>query len=282
MFNYTIKYTANNTYENPVFEAYWQYLVIPQNNETQEVVSSQFSTSVNSVIEKSINGYDFEVVRIHSKKPLETMRFEAVFKLKKAEAKPVIIDSKFKPEDDYNAIKALDFKVDFESSLSVTPLTRLPKEHVNIFEFDTAKHILDNLERLNSWISKNISFNKDILAQEISLKDVIEKKEGGCHDFAHLFLAIVRQHNIPGRFVSGYVHQGNNFLGDTQMHAWVEIYIPNLGWVGFDPTNNLLVKHNHVKVVHGRDYEDCAPSKQFLFSLGDKKIEHVVEVTYEQ
>ncbi|MFB9051837.1 transglutaminase family protein [Formosa undariae] len=282
MFNYTIKYTAENIYENPVFEAFWQFLVIPQNNETQDLVSSKFSTSLDCPIEKSINGYDFDTVRIHYKKPFETMRFEAVFKMKKTEIKSVKVDAASKVEDDYIAISTLDFKVDFESSLSITALTRLPKEHLRIFKFDTSKHILDNIIQLNSWVYNYLSFRKDVTDQEMALKDVIEKKAAGSQGFVHLFLAIIRQNNVPARYVSGYLHQGNDFFNDSQIHAWAEVYIPKLGWIGFDPINDLLVSHNHVKISHGQDYNDCEPSKQFLFSLGDKKIKHTVEVTYEQ
>ncbi|MHA7942616.1 transglutaminase-like domain-containing protein [Formosa sp. 3Alg 14/1] len=282
MFNYTIKYTAENIYENPVFEAFWQFLIIPQNNETQDLVSSKFSASLDCPIEKSINGYDFETVKIHYKKPFETMRFEAVFKMKKAKVKAVKVDPSSKVEDDYKTISTLGFKVDFEASLINTTLTRLPKEHLNIFEFDTSKHILDNVIQLNFWIYNHLIFNKEIAEQDINLKDVLDKKQAGSQDFVHLFLAIIRQNNVPARYVSGYLRQDNDFFNDSQIHAWAEVYVPKLGWVGFDPINNVLVNHNHVKIAHGQDYNDCEPSKQFLFSLGGKKIKHTVEVTYEQ
>ena len=66
-FFYTIKYSSENTYENLVYEAFWQFLVIPENNESQELISSNFKTSVDAKIEKSTNGLGFKTIRIHSK-----------------------------------------------------------------------------------------------------------------------------------------------------------------------------------------------------------------------
>ncbi|CDF81063.1 transglutaminase domain-containing protein [Formosa agariphila KMM 3901] len=282
MFNYTIKYTAENTYENPVFEAYWQYLVTPLTDDTQELISSEFNASASCVFEKSINGYDFETIRIRNKKAVDALNFEAVFKVIKAEVGPIEFDSSIKFEETYNALSDLSFTVDFEAYLYPTEFTQLKEEPFDLFMFEPSKNIIDNLKALNSWVHHYITFKSNETYQNTLLKDVVKNKAGDSPDFAHLFLAIARKNKLPGRFVTGYLHQGNNFFGDTQMHAWVEVYVPNSGWIGFDPSNNLFANHNHVKVAHGIDYKDCAPFKSFLFASGDKKIKHAVEVTYDQ
>ena len=107
----------------------------------------------------------------------------------------------------------------------------------------------------------------------------MSKEAGVCQDFTHLFLAIARKHKIPARYTSGYLHQGNGFKGDSQMHAWVECYIPEKGWLGFDPTNDLIALENHVKVAHGKDYQDCAPIKGILHTASAaNQTEYSVEV----
>ncbi|WP_299777513.1 transglutaminase family protein [uncultured Formosa sp.] len=282
MYNYTIKYTAENTYENPVFESFWQYIVTPQNNSTQELNSGLFTVSEDALVEKSINGYNFETTRIHTKKPFESIAFEAVFKLTKTKADPFKIDPKFTIEDDYKAISVLDFQVDYEAFLSTTELTTLPKAHADLFDFDMSKSILDNLKKLNTWVHEYIAFKEGETTSETLLEEILEKKQGLSPSFTHLLCAIARVNKIPARYVSGYLHQGDGFFGDSQMYAWAEIFVPNLGWIGFDPANNILTDHNHIKVTHGRDYKDCEPLKQLLFSYGEKKSKCVVEVTYEQ
>jgi transglutaminase-like putative cysteine protease len=66
------------------------------------------------------------------------------------------------------------------------------------------------------------------------------------------------------------------------MHAWAEAYVPQIGWLGFDPTNNLIANANHIKVAHGRDYSDCSPLKGVLFTTGKNKTSHSVHVSSQQ
>ena len=66
------------------------------------------------------------------------------------------------------------------------------------------------------------------------------------------------------------------------MHAWAEVFLPNIGWVGFDPTNNILVAQNHIKVCHGKDYNDCAPLKGLVYTKGTNKTEYWVKVQSSQ
>ena len=281
-FDYTIKYKSENNYENPVHEAYWQFLVTPENNDSQELLSSNFNTSVDARIENSINGYNFETARIHCKKPFEKINFEAEFRLIKKETNPFEFTPTSDNNLDYNLINSLIFKVEFESFLKETELTKLPEKHKDIYIFNKELSIFENLTALNNWIYIHLYFKINVTHVGTLLDEIIENRHGVCQDFSHLFCAIARQNNIPTRYVSGYLHQGDGFFGDSQMHAWVETYIPNVGWVGFDPTNNLLANHNHIKVSHGKDYNDCAPLKGIIYSTGKNETKYSVEVSYQQ
>lgn len=103
---------------------------------------------------------------------------------------------------------------------------------------------------------------------------VIRDRVGVCQDFAHVQLACLRHAGIPARYVSGYIETvpppGQEKLqGADATHAWVEVYSPSSGWVGFDPTNNMLAGHQHIKLAHGRDYFDVQPLKGlFIGSSG--------------
>lgn len=87
---------------------------------------------------------------------------------------------------------------------------------------------------------------------------------GVCQDFAHIMLAICRDWGVPARYVSGYLFtdrdQGDRSDPDAT-HAWVEVFLPSLRWVGFDPTNNMMAGERHVAVAVGRDYADVTPSR---------------------
>jgi len=75
-------------------------------------------------------------------------------------------------------------------------------------------------------------------------------------------LALTRMLGIPARYVSGYVETSpGRTLGSDASHAWIEAYLPGSGWVGFDPTNNILAGETHVRTAVGRDYADVPPTR---------------------
>src|SRR5258708_23549695 len=76
-------------------------------------------------------------------------------------------------------------------------------------------------------------------------------------------IRVVRRLGIPCRYVSGYLfHRAGEIVRSPEgaTHAWVEVYLPNIGWVGFDPTNNILAGETHVRTAGGRDYADVPPT----------------------
>ena len=96
------------------------------------------------------------------------------------------------------------------------------------------------------------------------IEDALEKRAGVCQDFAHIMVTLVRRLGIPSRYVSGYVHrrpQDRDRSREGATHAWVEAWLPDLGWVGFDPTNALVAGQRHIRVAVGRDYADVPPSR---------------------
>jgi transglutaminase-like putative cysteine protease len=95
------------------------------------------------------------------------------------------------------------------------------------------------------------------------IDEAILSHKGVCQDFAHTMIALLRHVGIPARYVSGYLYRGS---GDHDRstpdatHAWVDALLPGLGWVGFDPTNNLVAQHRHIRTAVGRDYADVPPT----------------------
>ena len=93
--------------------------------------------------------------------------------------------------------------------------------------------------------------------------EAIVSGKGVCQDFAHAMIALLRHVGIPARYVSGYLFRGredHDRSTPDATHAWVEALIPHLGWVGLDPTNNLVAHHRHIRTAVGRDYADVPPT----------------------
>jgi len=101
----------------------------------------------------------------------------------------------------------------------------------------------------------------------MDVNEVFTRKTGVCQDYAHLMVAMCRSVGIPARYVSGYLPTALSPRAKTAdadasavtTHAWTEVAIPGAGWWGLDPTNQQEVGAAHVKIAHGRDYDDVAP-----------------------
>jgi transglutaminase-like putative cysteine protease len=96
------------------------------------------------------------------------------------------------------------------------------------------------------------------------IDDALKARAGVCQDLAHIMIAMARRVGIPCRYVSGYLSPSRDRHDrsvDGATHAWAEAYLPSLGWVGFDPTNDVLAGDRHVRVAVGRDYGDVPPTR---------------------
>jgi transglutaminase-like putative cysteine protease len=96
------------------------------------------------------------------------------------------------------------------------------------------------------------------------IDDALSVRKGVCQDFARIMIALVRKLQVPCRYVSGYLFHAKDdqsLASEGASHAWVEALLPKLGWVGFDPTNNLLCGERHIRVAVGRDYAEVPPTR---------------------
>lgn len=116
----------------------------------------------------------------------------------------------------------------------------------------------------NSAIFGAIAYVPKSTRVDSPVDDALCKRQGVCQDYSHIMLALVRRMGIPCRYVSGYLfHKDGGQVRSTEgaTHAWVEAYLPGIGWVGFDPTNNITAGENHVRTGVGRDYADVPPTR---------------------
>lgn len=131
------------------------------------------------------------------------------------------------------------------------------------------------LDDINRTINKDYTYVPGSSTLSTTPYQVYVNHRGVCQDFANLFICLARLLNIPARYRMGYIYTGKNYehseQGDSS-HAWVEVYLPYIGWQGYDPTNCCLAGKNHVRVACGRTYSDTAPTSGTIFSGGGKEI----------
>jgi transglutaminase-like putative cysteine protease len=138
------------------------------------------------------------------------------------------------------------------------------------------------VEECSRYIYKNFKYIKGITTVETTVDEILEHQSGVCQDFAHVMLHILRTVGIPCRYVSGYICPNKNGMrGEGATHAWVEAWIPQNGWAGIDPTNNIWVTNNHVKLAVGRDFDDCSPVKGTFKGSAQQRLSVYVSIGYE-
>ena len=141
------------------------------------------------------------------------------------------------------------------------------------------------LQDVASGVYRSFSYVKKSTAVNSPIEHALKSRQGVCQDFAHIMITLVRNANIPCRYVSGYLyHSGENSdrSSDGATHAWVEAVLPGLGWVGFDPTNNIIVGERHIRTAVGRDYADVPPTMGTMKGKAETELQVRVRVTPSQ
>lgn len=142
--------------------------------------------------------------------------------------------------------------------------------------------VAEAVEACNSFIFQHFKYTKGITTIETTVDEILKHREGVCQDFAHVLLQMLRTIGIPCRYVSGYICPNKNGMrGEGATHAWVEAFIPGIGWKGIDPTNNIWVSDNHVKLAVGRNFKDCTPVKGTFKGSSRQHLFVYVSVGYE-
>ena len=141
---------------------------------------------------------------------------------------------------------------------------------------------LSLLREVNTGIFQSFDYMPHSTQVDSPIDDALKARQGVCQDFAHIMLALVRPLGIPARYVSGYLFQGDEHRDRSDVgatHAWIETWLPDVGWIGFDPTNNLIVGERHIRVAVGRDYADVPPTRGVFKGKADTELSVSVHVS---
>jgi transglutaminase-like putative cysteine protease len=145
--------------------------------------------------------------------------------------------------------------------LRETPLTRADAAiAAYAAEFEHADGgTLDMLHRLLTRLHEDIACDGDAPNTGGSAAEAFARKRGACRDLSHIFIAVARLRAVPARYVAGYFRRDDDATGPEAGHAWVEAHVPDLGWVGFDPANEICVTDQHIRVAIGLDHLGASP-----------------------
>jgi transglutaminase-like putative cysteine protease len=162
----------------------------------------------------------------------------------------------------------------------ITPeLRTFCSETFHTYKVESIYHLLEQISYL---LYSNLTYDTGATHVNTTVEETLRFKRGVCQDYAHLMIAICRVFNIPSRYVSGYQFIGDIHHDQSEIqhasHAWIEAYVPIIGWIGLDPTNNEKINWRYVKIGHGRNYRDIVPVKGVYQGLGEQHLDVLVDV----
>jgi len=130
--------------------------------------------------------------------------------------------------------------------------------------------VLDTLLDLNETVHREYKYVQGTTTLATTPYDVFVTRRGVCQDFANLVICLARLMGVPARYVCGYVAPRSNETGNGPQasHAWVQVYLPEVGWRGLDPTAGVVTSTDHVRVAVGRNYLDATPTSGTIYVGG--------------
>jgi transglutaminase-like putative cysteine protease len=137
------------------------------------------------------------------------------------------------------------------------------------------------LRELNTAIYNAFDYVPQSTTAESPIDEALGTRKGVCQDYSNIMIALARHLRVPCRYVSGYLFhrvEYNDRSAQDATHAWVEALLPELGWVGFDPTNNLPAGQRHIRVAVGRDYADVPPTRGVFKGTAESELSVAVQV----
>ena len=142
---------------------------------------------------------------------------------------------------------------------------------------------MDATMELCSRIYKDFTFTPGFTEISTPVDTVFEHRKGVCQDYAHFALSCLRSLGLAARYVSGYIETipppgKEKLVGSDASHAWIAVFVPEVGWVEYDATNNLLVNDQHIRAAYGRDFSDVVPLKGIVYSGGEQEMKVSVDV----
>ncbi len=262
---YSVRHTTTFRYEPAVRESVMEVRMQPRSEAHQRCLSFTLDVSpaANITQYRDSTGntvHHFDIAGSHTEVKViaqSTVQVQAVPAPRSSEAGDWADLDAMTDADDY-----WEMMLPSEFARSSEALEQLAKE----LKVERRGGPLDVLTQLNEGIYNSFAYVPNSTKVDSPIEEALLSRQGVCQDFAHIMIALARSHRIPSRYVSGYLfHREENGHQDRSLegasHAWVEAFVPRLGWTAFDPTNNLIGGDRHIRVAIGRDYADVPPTR---------------------
>ena len=127
-------------------------------------------------------------------------------------------------------------------------------------------------------VSDAIAYKPGVTSAHTTAAEALALGEGVCQDHAHAMIALARVKGMPGRYVSGYLFADAAGTAHEAAHAWAEVFVTGLGWVGFDPANRCCPDARYIRLGSGADAQDAAPIRGIARGGGREELDVTVAI----
>jgi transglutaminase-like putative cysteine protease len=262
--HYTIRHVTRFTYEAPITESMMEARMQPRSDGKQRCLQFGLSTNPSSRV-MMYQDHDGNLVHhfnIPGRHARLTVTAEALVECAPFPALPDRLGVNAWPQLDALTGSGEHWEMLNPSSFA-KPSAAL-NELARQMNINRSQDPMTLLRGISTDIFNRFAYSQKITRVDSPIDDALQAGSGVCQDFTHMMIALARAIGIPCRYVSGYLfHHANSpdRSRDGATHAWAEAFLPELGWVGFDPTNNLIAGDRHIRVAVGRDYADVPPTR---------------------
>ena len=278
---YDIEHVSRYTYAAPVTRCAMLLCVEPRNDGEQRLLEFAISTKPAASLTRDIDtfgnarhvlcvNHPHEILEITSTSTVETLLAHDIPDTAGAGAWEAI-----------HADRDAFADWDYTHPSALIPASAALDEFVRRHRISPGDDPLESLLQLSDLLFRRLSYVPGTTSAESTVEHILQSDRGVCQDYAHAMIAVARSWGIPSRYVSGYLHDSGDSIhqtADNASHAWVECRLPNLGWVGFDPTNARLATETHVRIATGRDYRDVSPTHGVIQGGGESRLEVNVRI----
>ena len=260
---YSIRHLTRFRYKHPVSESIMETRMHPRSDHSQHCLSFSLSVSPRCRVFSYRDHYGNNVQ--HFDIPGEHEQLVIVAESLVEQQIQMDIPGFLSP-DAWEALDAMVAEGDYGEMLlpstfaQPTPALLELARKLNVVRRDDPLMVV---HELNKSIYEYFEYVPRSTRVDSPIDEAIASHQGVCQDFAHTMIALLRQIGVPARYVSGYLYRGredhDRSMPDAS-HAWVEVLLPHLNWVGLDPTNDLIAYNRHIRTAVGRDYADVPPT----------------------
>lgn len=259
---YTIQHITKFRYNLPVSESVMEVRMHPRSEDAQRCITFQLSVSPKTRVfsyRDYLNNYvhHFDIPRFHNQLLVVA---ESVVDVEDSPELPWALDMGAWERLDHQIVQNDFWEFLRESDfVGESPGLQQLREELQAFRRDDP---LSVVREINQGLFESFYYDTEATNVNSPITRALDQRKGVCQDFAQIMLALLRPLGLPARYVSGYLfHDKHDISAEGATHAWVEVYLPDIGWTGFDPTNNMLACERHIRTAIGRDYGDVPPTK---------------------